>query len=336
MKKILAIALLLFALKLTVYGQISAYGLFGYWPFSGNANDYGVNGNHGTITGAVLTEDRFGTPESAYYFNGSSFIDLGDIRPASVNNFSVSMWFYATANSNAPCLIQNGIKDQGFSLYLASNGYISFFVSKSTDEGSNSTNFPGGFNLLNTWHNIVCMSDMGKISVYLDGIQAATINGILGADGTNHLKLGYDQTANSHWFKGALDDVRIYNRILTDQEISSLYYENICQHSITVTDILTINVDLLSFDPVIFKYSIKVYPNPTNNSIIIDCGNNFGEISNYKIKIASLTGQTIYEQHITDQFTELNLNNWLGKGVYIIHLVDSNSKIVQSKKIILQ
>ena len=45
-------------------------GLLAYWPFDGNANDASGNGVHGTVSGAVLTEDRCGNENSAYGFDG--------------------------------------------------------------------------------------------------------------------------------------------------------------------------------------------------------------------------------------------------------------------------
>jgi hypothetical protein len=53
--------------------------LLAYYPFNGNANDESGNGNHGTIHGPVLTEDRFGNPNSAFSFDGvDDYIDLGN------------------------------------------------------------------------------------------------------------------------------------------------------------------------------------------------------------------------------------------------------------------
>ena len=45
-------------------------GLVGYWPFNNNANDESGNGNNGTVNGATLTTDRFGSSNSAYLFDG--------------------------------------------------------------------------------------------------------------------------------------------------------------------------------------------------------------------------------------------------------------------------
>ena len=60
------------------FSQIPNYvptnGLVGWWPFTGNANDLSGNGNNGTVNGATLTTDRFGSPNCAYLFNGNSNI----------------------------------------------------------------------------------------------------------------------------------------------------------------------------------------------------------------------------------------------------------------------
>ena len=47
-------------------------GLMGWWPFGGNANDLSGNSYSATINGAVQSSDRFGYPNCAYSFNGTS------------------------------------------------------------------------------------------------------------------------------------------------------------------------------------------------------------------------------------------------------------------------
>jgi hypothetical protein len=55
-------------LEFTTLGAPSTNGLVGYYPFNGNANDQTSNSNHGIVTGATLTQDRFGKSNSAYHF----------------------------------------------------------------------------------------------------------------------------------------------------------------------------------------------------------------------------------------------------------------------------
>ena len=66
------VSLLIVGLGLAVNGYSQSFltnGLVAYYSFSGNANDASGNGDNGTNYGAVLTQDRFGLPNSAYSFD---------------------------------------------------------------------------------------------------------------------------------------------------------------------------------------------------------------------------------------------------------------------------
>lgn len=69
----------LVALTHSGYGQVNLnQGLVSYYPFTGNPNEVTGNGLNGiTQNGAQLTSDRFGNPNSAYYFDGvDDFIQI--------------------------------------------------------------------------------------------------------------------------------------------------------------------------------------------------------------------------------------------------------------------
>lgn len=58
-------------LATTSQAQINmSQGLQLYLPFNGNAQDASGNGNNGAVSGATPTQDKMGTPNSAYYFDG--------------------------------------------------------------------------------------------------------------------------------------------------------------------------------------------------------------------------------------------------------------------------
>ena len=66
-----------------------------YYPFNGNANDESGNGNHGTVNGADLAEDKCTRPNSAYNFDGmDDYIQVphSDILNFGVNDFSIVFW----------------------------------------------------------------------------------------------------------------------------------------------------------------------------------------------------------------------------------------------------
>lgn len=107
MKKILLFGII--ALALNSFGQVPGYvstdGLSGWWSFNSSANDESVNGNNGTVNGAISVDDRFGSVNSAYYFDGiddyieiphSPSIDFGGKR--SSFNFSLVKFSIITTN----------------------------------------------------------------------------------------------------------------------------------------------------------------------------------------------------------------------------------------------
>jgi hypothetical protein len=76
----------------SLLAQIPTNGLVGYWPFNGNANDISGNANNGIVTGATLTNDRFGNPSSAYTFNGTSNFITSTFAPFTTPPFTISAW----------------------------------------------------------------------------------------------------------------------------------------------------------------------------------------------------------------------------------------------------
>ena len=98
-KRLLVPAIMLIVFSNTLFSQIPTNGLVGYWPFSGNANDSSGNNLNGTVNGAVLTEDRFGNPSSAYSFDGNDdyiLVNDDDLLSFPNNEFTFSFWVNPT------------------------------------------------------------------------------------------------------------------------------------------------------------------------------------------------------------------------------------------------
>jgi gliding motility-associated-like protein len=196
-------------------------GLKAYYPFSGNANDVSGNNNNGTVNGATLTADRFGNANSAYAFNGSSFIDLGNIAGVGYStsqDITMSFW------------INEGASGTVISKYTNLDAPNSnFFMSKSVSAAQlagNGTNSITANNLIDyRWTNYVFIAASGtnKSFLYRNGVLVAT--GTLNANGTlsaTKLMLGKLMGSPSNFFTGKIDDVFIYNRALTVAEIAQL------------------------------------------------------------------------------------------------------------------
>lgn len=217
---------LLSLFTLTGNAQISITdGLISYYPFTGNAGDSSGYGNHGTVVNATLTTDRFGNPDKAYLFNGtSSYISI----PATIltnANYTFSMWFNPS-NLNSSTLIAVGVggPDQGIQIV---NGYYwggGGYNSDGTVTGARSTDFPD----INAWYHIALTRDNNYIRFYVNGILkvSASTNGLLPSygSGTKTATIGAREPGTNLFFKGKIDEVGIYNRALSDEEILRLYY----------------------------------------------------------------------------------------------------------------
>ena len=104
MRKVLFVFLLAFILILPAVARADLNdGLVAYYPFNGDVKDYSGNGNDGELHGAVLTNDRFGNPNSAYYFDGNSIILAKKVLQGFNNHtpFSISVWIKTTTTKFA-------------------------------------------------------------------------------------------------------------------------------------------------------------------------------------------------------------------------------------------
>ncbi|GEM_PF-2852799 len=238
----------------TVLNQLSipsslASGLIAYFPFNGNANDMsGNNNNNGTVSGASLTTDRFGNLNSAYSFDGvSNYIELPVL--VSLENSS-KMTFSTWVNTNYtyptdPITKTSYVFSQWSSTIGAAGvnigvnigvwstkAYTTAFISD-TQIVTNPLPIP-----TNTWANYTIVYDgtqsnvTQRLAVYVNGVFSSYVGNnnvpstigslanrtVIGALIGANLAVGYPKTIG-YYFSGKLDDIRIYNRVLTSSEI---------------------------------------------------------------------------------------------------------------------
>ena len=218
----------------TIRSNISNQGLVAYYPFNGNANDESDNGNDGTVTEAALTTDRFDNENSAYYFDGvNDYIEVNDASTLDFGNgdFTVACWF---KTSSEQYLIQKGgtggesiswalgIEPGQNSDYIFFSGdWINLTPTTKGTHGSTAVTD-------NSWHFAIGMKSGTQLKVYVDGVLEGTNDlGIQTSADTDYpMEFGTRTDFASYtFFKGIMDDIRIYNRALTETEILKLYHE---------------------------------------------------------------------------------------------------------------
>jgi hypothetical protein len=327
-------------------------GLVGYWPFCGNANDDSGNGNNGTVNGATLTTDRFGNTNSAYSFNGTSnFIEVPDNNLLDVsNNFTISLWMkisdYAVALSSDPQSTVLSKPKPGFSTGYCISAYYNLNNNKFSFNGViNSTQIYQTSNSappLNTWINVIYTYDGASSKLYKNGVLESSSNVVYSLlNSTSSLFFGkeFDNASTSkRYFKGLIDDIGIWNRALTTQEVTQLFNQNQCFTNTTVTDTLVINVGQLSYtNPISYANNITIFPNPASTQVNI-AFNNISDLNGGSIKIINSIGQQVATTPITTSGTNttMTLSTWGGSGLYFVQIVNPQGQIVDIKKIILQ
>ena len=334
------------AFSQTVPSYVPSSGLVAYYPFNGNANDVSGNGNNGNVSGTTqLTTDRYSNANTSYIWDGSNS-PITVINNAT-QNFQVgvtfSVWLYQTGMYCNTCTQTNyltkgrDVDMGGISLGLDHNTQkFSFKVTGSPL----STTPPDSYFLseslisYNTWTNLVGTYDGSTIKIYINGILDKSYNYSSSVSlNTDNMLIGKQKGtsvfADNYNMLGKLDDIGVWNRALTQDEITNLYYaENTCQT-------LVINTGILGFNPVTYNNTVTIYPNPANSQITIDCGN-LVNVTGWNIKITNTLGQEVFNAPMDTQQYVVQLNTWTGNGLYFVRIYDSVGNVVNTKKIILQ
>ena len=206
-------------------------GLIACYQFENNALDGSGHGYHGTVNGATLTTDRFGNPDSAYSFDGqNNFIEV-DRFDELTQNLTITVWI--NHDSLLPNTIAKGIlgqsenngSDAGFSLQLkettGGNAKIRFAIN---DEIDGLTTIGTEDVKRNTWHFISVTYGGNHQKLYWNGdlVNLADNFGQI-KQAQKALLIGTLNHGQAPYFSGKIDDVRIYNRVLSKAEIQTLY-----------------------------------------------------------------------------------------------------------------
>lgn len=224
------------AAALAIQAQAQSFvtnGLVAYYPFNGNANDT-MGTNNGTVNGATFVTDRFGTLTNCINFSPSQTVVVQNSPVLNLfTTFSVSGWFYATNNSpsvldHTQDLVCKGSGGAGTYQWIVRliDGKLVFFNA----DGINWTQYTNTVSV--TWHkwsHFVMTFDetASRINMFLDGtnsfsgpilrhIQSSVSSAI-------PLVFGNDSPNLSYPFYGMLDDVRIYDRAFSTNEVAQLY-----------------------------------------------------------------------------------------------------------------
>ncbi|MCB9988798.1 MAG: hypothetical protein H6868_05600 [Rhodospirillales bacterium] len=240
-------------------------GLVGYWKLdetSGTiAADSSGNGNNGTMAGGLdATNDSVpGKINTAIDFDGGDdTVLLGS--PSLFDNMDTYYTFSAwikTQNDFSSCC------SRIIAIYKPSSALAGIEISateraqfNNRDSASSSSALSGGPSLADgKWHLVTGVRDNADFMLYVDGILVNSNNTPSVGDTTDAATNWYIGSAagSSEWYKGSIDDARIYNRALSGDEVANLYCE-------TAAGVMDYNVtdDVLTFCSGLGRHDINI------------------------------------------------------------------------------
>lgn len=242
----------------TVPSYVPTNGLIGWWPFNGNANDESGNFNHGMVNGAILTNDRLGNPNMAYRFDGvDDYIDCGNVSAMNgLTEITISAWVKVSGISNYARIISKENRNdqtQGINLKLAGptdhGSQLGAFGSNIRTGAVTPSVYSDVVPVLDFWYHVVLVYDgtqqanSDKAIMYLDGalnptVYTSTLPSILSNSNASLWFGNISPNPTVFPFNGTIDDIGIWNRVLTVEEIEILYsgcLDSIQSHPQTAT-----------------------------------------------------------------------------------------------------
>lgn len=289
-------------------------GLVGYFPLNGTAEDESTIGIDGTMNNVLLTEGINDSLNTAFLFNGTnSSIYCGTDNRNISDTVSISAWVKTTSIENGFIVTKyNYNENKGFHFGM-NEGYVKLGGRNNTADYTNTGNSSITVND-GEWHHIVGMIYGNTWEVWIDCELDRTVMSSASAPAlanSEPLTIGNFNLDNSKYFDGVIDEVRIYNKRLSVEEISTL-----CQITIPVSN------DEITLD------DFELFPNPSQG--ILNIRSTFTKFE--RIEVYDKVGRIV--SGWTYNGTEINLSK-LANGIYFIKILDGNDRVLRTERVVL-
>ncbi|MVN77505.1 hypothetical protein GO988_14310 [Hymenobacter sp. HMF4947] len=246
------------AFKSALIQEVSVANLVAQWKFSGNANDATANANNGKLSSGpigpgtapgdggtlpVLVADRFGQAGQAYEFTNGAYIEVPYKAALNPQALTMSLWCKRfDSNSDNYMLSLNRWTGYKFQLQGAGKPFLTISTTSAiADKDADSGIVP-----VNVWTHVAVSYADGNMRFYINGALVKTYTDVKGplltvpqpvalcigqqlpkniynSTPTGGQATGYFDYYGPAYFKGQLDEIRLYNRVLTDAEVQSIY-----------------------------------------------------------------------------------------------------------------
>lgn len=313
-------------------------GLIAYYPLNGNGLDHSGSELHGTVGGATPTPNQSGQNNAAMHFDGvDDYILVANAEALNFGTgpFAISFWAKAEdPYGSLQTLVNKGVSGE----FLGPNpSYwvrLRDFNSQNQIEATLTDGHPPATDLGSTeaffadldWHHVVFQRTGDGLELWVDNELVASLpdtqfrnvsgngNLILGAQ--NPWKVGGNIPYIHNFFKGSLDEIRLYNKALCDDEIEEL--------SSLINGINEIPEEV---------GKVSIYPNPTSNILSVHL--TFSKLRKVQFQLFDLNGRKYWQE---DWYGQSEI--WkkelkpLSSGAYILRLFFPDLNIYKSFRVI--
>jgi hypothetical protein len=199
-----------------------------YWKFdegTGTTTADSSGQAHGTLANFAFTSTSgwvAGINGNALSFDGvDDWVSLDSNQISVSNNFTVTAWLNPrdASGEGAFISVRCSYQQAGFRFFIVNNNLA---VQGETTSGWKWATFGNGSLQSGNWYHVAVVYDKSTIRAYINGLYQGSSywGGDLVMDGNAHSQIG---TQGSYYFNGIIDDLMIFNRTLSAQEVSRLY-----------------------------------------------------------------------------------------------------------------
>jgi uncharacterized protein (TIGR02145 family) len=249
------VAILLATLSLNALSQIPDFvpteGLVAWWLMDGNGNDESGFSHHGQNFGATATANRWGEEEKALYFNSQSYLVVDHTNELNIptgSDLTWSIWMRPEPDNEGGSAFEKwaGSDSQNRSqLLLRINNDADYFHCNAWCNYTSVAPMDADV-VPNEWHHVILRTSNQHTELFLNGVLVDSSDVELsGCTNSTNLFIGKRNalSGNTRAFKGAIDDFGIWNRALTDEEITALFEGALPVVGCTDSEACNFNVD---------------------------------------------------------------------------------------------
>ncbi|MGB0404272.1 MAG: LamG-like jellyroll fold domain-containing protein [Salibacteraceae bacterium] len=332
--------------------------------FNGNSKDNSGNQHDGTVNGATLTTDRNGKPNSAYFFDGISNLINIPSAPHILENYTYSLWLNPSSIpstnggtlSRYKCLLSIGNSGADQQVLLSNNpslgyGHVGLGAGGYTNNSSvlnrtTSNQLPS----INTWYHLAYTRSDSTTKLFLNGqlVDSVSFSNASPKYNTPHVASIGSRFGSMQFFHGKIDDVKIYDYALTNNEINNLFNMASCADTcfLTVTDTnyitvydtvrVTVYDTVIVYDTIHIETGITplsgstqignvvVFPNPSSDIVHLKFEQ---ELTNIEVVLHDTRGSEVFRKKFKNTSNGVSLSLPSTKGVYILTLFHKNEII---------